>query len=154
MRLAERFAIPPEDELDNLEAELMDYQLSESDDLPPYERGVTRLDKWWAEVGALKTGTGEARFPNLFTLMQCLLILPHSTAQVEGVFSLVRRIKTEFRASLENSSLCALLACKTALVLNSQLHLNYFMPPNSQQMSITLIIIVRMYNCMLFCSYY
>ena len=112
MRLAERFAIPPEDELDNLEAELMDYQLSESDDLPPYERGVTRLDKWWAEVGALKTGTGEARFPNLFTLMQCLLILPHSTAQVEGVFSLVRRIKTEFRASLEYSSLCALLACK------------------------------------------
>ena len=36
MRLAERFAIPPEDELDNLEAELMDYQLS--DDLLPYER--------------------------------------------------------------------------------------------------------------------
>ena len=94
IRLAERFGIPPEDELDSLEAEFMDYQLS--DDLPQYEKGATRLDTWWADVETMKTGADEPRFPNLFALMQCLLILPHSTAQVEGVFSLVRCIKTEF----------------------------------------------------------
>ena len=97
------FSIPPEDKLDTQEAELMDYQLS--DDLPPHERGLTRLGKWWANVGAPTTVDCEARLANLFALTQCscLLILPHSTSQVEGVFSLVRRIKTGFRASLENS---------------------------------------------------
>ena len=63
---------------------------------------------WCADVGAMKTNTDQLRFPNLFALMQCFLILPHSSAKVEGVFSLVRRIKTEFQASLDNSSLCVL----------------------------------------------
>ena len=101
IRLAEIFSIPPEDELDNLEAKCMDYQ--ESNDLPPYKKGLTRLDMWWADVGAMKTNTDQLQFPNLFVLMQCLLILPHSTAKVEGVFSLVRRIKKEFRASLSTA---------------------------------------------------
>ena len=66
IRLAERFSIPPEDELDNLEAEYMDYQVS--NDLPPYEKGVTRLDIWWADVGAMKTNTDQLRFPNLIAM--------------------------------------------------------------------------------------
>ena len=87
IRLAERFSIPPEDELDNLEAEFMDYLVS--NDLPSYENGVTRLDMWWANVGPMKTNTDQLQFPNLFVPMQCLLILHHSTAKVEGVFSLI-----------------------------------------------------------------
>ena len=35
----------------------MDYQVS--NDLPPYEKGVTRLDMWWADVGAMKTNTDQ-----------------------------------------------------------------------------------------------
>ena len=47
---------------------------------------------------------GEVKYKHLSTLALQLLSIPTSNADSEGVFSLVRRIKTEYRSSMSTSS--------------------------------------------------
>ena len=42
----------------------------------------------------------------------CLLSLPHSNADTERIFSIVRKIITDYRTEMEQNTLCALLECK------------------------------------------
>lgn len=65
-----------------------------------------RIDRFWGLVGK------DLRFSELTRLMKALLCIPHSNASAEKVFSMVRKIVTENRMALENSSICALLLCK------------------------------------------
>ena len=60
----------------------------------------------------MKTLAGLARFPNFTRLAKCVLALPVSNADTERVFSIVRKIVTEYRTEMEQSTLCALLSCK------------------------------------------
>ena len=57
----------------------------------------------------MKTLAGSARFPNFTRLAKCVLALPVSNADTE---SIVRKIVTEYRTEMEQSTLCALLSCK------------------------------------------
>ncbi|KAJ7341619.1 hypothetical protein JRQ81_005941, partial [Phrynocephalus forsythii] len=66
----------------------------------------TQIDTFWGLLGK------EVRFSELPRLMKALLCLPHSNASSERVFSMVRKIVTENRMSLDNSTVCALLSCK------------------------------------------
>ena len=59
-----------------------------------------------------KTGFGEDRFPLLGKVMPALLCLPHSNADSERVFSMVRKIHTEARSSLAPDILTAFLQIK------------------------------------------
>ena len=41
-----------------------------------------------------------------------LLALPVSNAETERVFSIVRKIVTDYRSQMDQSTLCALMSCK------------------------------------------
>lgn len=113
-RLARRFPVAvPEENFDALETEVLDYVLAPSGELPLVQRDAekptnsTELCRYWHNVGVMKSLEGTDRFPNLVGLAKCLLSLPHSNADTERVFSIVRKIVTDFRTRL-----CALVACK------------------------------------------
>ena len=64
----------------------------------------------WCSLNDLKQKDGVARFDLLFEVAKHILVLPHSNAGEERVFS----NKTKFRASLSNkTTLPSILACKT-----------------------------------------
>ena len=87
---------------DKLREELTDYQVADSKELPQEQR----VDRLWGLVGK------DERFSQLARLMKALLCIPHSNASSERTFSMVKKIVTENRTSLNNSTLCALLSCK------------------------------------------
>ena len=60
----------------------------------------------------LKTLEGADRFLYLVQLVKCILALPHSNADTERVFSIVHKIVTDYRMEMDQSTLCALVACK------------------------------------------
>ena len=109
--LASRFSIVAADELDALVVEFQDYQLSAERELPAFNSD-TRTNSFWAEMGKVKTFTGERRFPLLGRLMTILSVIAHSNADSERVFSMCRKIDTDARSQLGNDTLRALLSCK------------------------------------------
>ena len=54
---------------------------------------------------------GSLKYANLSALALHLLAIPTSNADSERVFSLVRRIKTDFRSSLCPETVSALIGC-------------------------------------------
>ncbi|KAJ8333719.1 hypothetical protein SKAU_G00410380 [Synaphobranchus kaupii] len=87
---------------DSLREEVVAFQITARADLPEEQQ----VDRFWALIE--KVG----RFKNLARLMKALLCIPHSNASSERVFSMVRKIVTENRTRLDNSTLCSLLSCK------------------------------------------
>ena len=119
MRLARRFSTAVPSELfDVLQEEVLDYKLSPQSDFPNVDKeGKERhedyeLCSYWQSVGEMKTLCGTTRFPNLPKLSKCLLALPVSNAETERVFSIVRKIVTDYRSQMDQSTLCALISCK------------------------------------------
>ena len=70
------------------------------------------LCAYWQQIGSMTTPDGTARFPNLSRLAKSILALPVSNAETERVFSIVRKIVTDYRTQLDQSTLCALVSCK------------------------------------------
>ena len=66
---------------------------------------------FWLKVHSLKSAMGSLKYENLSILALQLLAIPTSNADSERVFSLVRRIKTDFRASLSPETVSALIGC-------------------------------------------
>ena len=118
--LAQRFsASVPQSSFDALQEEVLDYKLAPSLTLPTVEQRSTedsldgtKLCSYWQEVGRMMTVDGRPRFPHLTCLAKCVLSLPVSNADTERVFSVVRKIVTDYRTEMDQSTLCALLACK------------------------------------------
>uniref|UniRef100_H2ZUA5 HAT C-terminal dimerisation domain-containing protein n=1 Tax=Latimeria chalumnae TaxID=7897 RepID=H2ZUA5_LATCH len=92
-----------EKQLDKLREEFTDYQLTEPGELPSEEK----LDLYWGKVSQMKAA-GEPRFPTLSRLMKTLLVIPHSNASSERIFSL----NTDFRGDLGKDTIHSLLSCK------------------------------------------
>ena len=72
--------------------------------------GENAVDYWY-RILHFQSPMGEQRYKNLATLALQLLSIPASNADSERVFSLVRRIKTDFRASLQTETISALIGC-------------------------------------------
>ncbi|XP_061885006.1 uncharacterized protein LOC133635755 [Entelurus aequoreus] len=89
-------------DLDSLWDEVVAYQVLGREDLPK----EARIDRFWAMLGR------GGRFQTLLHLMKALLCVPHSNASSERVFSMVRKIVTENRTTMDNSTLNSLLSCK------------------------------------------
>ena len=67
---------------------------------------------WWHITNQNIPGTASKRFPDLAKVAELVLVLPHSNANEER-FSIVRKNKTESRASLKlDGTLSNLLAMK------------------------------------------
>ena len=104
--------------LDKLREECLDYILSPAD-LPTLAEytGADKVKrhcvgKYWLEVGQILTLDGEPRFPSLTKLMMGLLAIPTSNADSERGFSILRKIHTDQRSNLSQSTIIALMRIK------------------------------------------
>lgn len=75
-----------------------------------------RVEHFWRCVRETKQGDGTAMFPTLSDFVSKLLCLPHSSANVERVFSQINLVKTKTRNSLETGTVQATLHTKQGLV--------------------------------------
>ena len=103
------FQVVPENDHHNLLDEFVEFQLLPDDELPT--AGST--DDMWMKIGKLSIqATGTALFAQLSGLAKALLTIPNSNAAPERTFSMVKKIFTEQRSQMDNSTLAALLKCK------------------------------------------
>lgn len=88
--------------LDRLREELVEYQVLGREDLLQ----EARIDRVWAMLGR------DGRFQTLVHLMKALLCVAHSKASSERVFSMVRKMVTQNRTRMDNSTHNSLLPSK------------------------------------------
>ena len=95
-------------------AKQMQQELDEITDEQQQSSVHTRMDVIWAFLSKMKSPDGcTLRFPNLTKIAQVVLILPHSNASEERIFSLIRLNKTSYRSSLSNDgTLSSILTVK------------------------------------------
>ena len=110
IELAQRFDVCRSPEA--LMEEYQDYQLSPASELPEFVTEDTRLDTFWFGMGSMKLPTGKARFENLAALAIAVLCLPHSNADPERCFSILRKIQTDQRGNLGLHSVNSLMSVK------------------------------------------
>ena len=104
--------------LDGLKEEFQDFKLSRGD-LPSVVKykaadGTMRAKTgmFWSEIGKMTTLDGQPRFRLLHQLMAGLLSIPVSNTDSERGFSMLRKIHTDQRANLDQSTIIALMAMK------------------------------------------
>ena len=119
------------EEVNTLHDEFVEYQLMEKTDIPPAvwkaardreetddngeeKEPFARMDVLWAFLSKKKSPDGcQMRFANLAKLAQLVLVLPHSNASEERLFSLVRLNKTSYRSRLSlDGTLSSILTIK------------------------------------------
>lgn len=66
MEIGRRFpAIVQEKDFPNLEEEFLDFSVPPDCDLPNFEKGQTRIDSFWGEMGKINNKvSGTPRFPS------------------------------------------------------------------------------------------
>ncbi|KAK6191362.1 hypothetical protein SNE40_003074 [Patella caerulea] len=73
------------------------------------------MDVIWGFLGHMVHAGGRLRFAKLSAVAKLVLVIPHSNAGEERVFSMVRKNKTDFRNSLSvDGTLMSLLTVKLA----------------------------------------
>ena len=70
-------------------------------------------DQFWFSLMVKVNGDGTHKFRKLCHIMLGILSIPHSNAECERIFSQVRKNKTDFRGSLSDNMLSALLVKKS-----------------------------------------
>ncbi|KAJ8402837.1 hypothetical protein AAFF_G00361510 [Aldrovandia affinis] len=101
----------PEDvTVDQVEDEFRMYQTTSFEDSILNKR----TDEAWRDIGLLKRG-GKEVFSNLSAVMLGILVVFHSNADCERVFSLVTKNKTQYRASLSTEMISALVTRKVSM---------------------------------------
>ncbi|SMN12557.1 hypothetical protein SPBRAN_1766 [uncultured Candidatus Thioglobus sp.] len=103
--------------LDLLREEFMDFTLSPMDhpSLSTYKSATgekPRAGVFWHEVSKIRALDGVRRFPSLTNLMAGLLSIPSSNADSERGFSILRKIHTDQRGSLKQSTIISLMTMK------------------------------------------
>lgn len=94
-----------------LQDEFISYQLLNNAEIPPEvwaeakigedEEAYYQIDTIWGHLcKILNVGSSEPRFKRLAQVAVSVLVIPHSNASEERVFSMVRKNKTPFRPSL------------------------------------------------------
>ncbi len=104
--------------LDQLREEFMDFQLSPANLPSPsvYKAADCterpRVGSFWSAVERIRTLDGKSRFSKLCMLMYGLLSIPCSNADSERGFSMLRKIHTDQRSNLDQSTVIALMTIK------------------------------------------
>ena len=95
----------------NLGAVKMEFREFAVDDISTHDSNGDAYDavSFWLRVKSMKTALGHIKYQHLPTLALHLLAIPASNADCERVFSLVRRIKTDFRGSLLPETISSLI---------------------------------------------
>lgn len=84
------------------------------------EQCLDMSQQWHILSLVTNQSTGNLRYPNLSKLMLGILVLPHSNAGDERIFSLVRKNLTDFRSSLGAETLEALIIEKSYNISSSK----------------------------------
>ena len=93
-----------------------------------FEEGIltSRADETWRNIGRVTSG-GKETFINLSKAMLGILVIFHSNADCERIFSLVTKNKTQYRASLSTDMLSALVTRKVCMATNKSVcHMEVF----------------------------
>ena len=95
-------------------SELSDYQVMPEGQLPSINVDAQVVDSTTSGLLRMEkpSDTTQKRFSNLVRLCKTLLVLPHSNADPERLFSVVRKVETEQRASLNPATVHDLLSVK------------------------------------------
>lgn len=91
------------------------FRMARNDELPKFDPNKdAAIDHFWAAMSekVIADEAASLRYPNLSLLATRLLVLPHSNADPERVFSMVNHTKTEVCSQLSPSTTCALLTLK------------------------------------------
>ena len=113
--------------MERVHEEFTEYQLLNDSDIPEdiwrkatvveEEDGSTyhRMDIIWQYLSTVRAPDNTLRFARLSNIAKLVLIVPHSNAEEERVFSMVRKNKTCFRPSLDpKGTLSSILTIKLA----------------------------------------
>ena len=98
-------------ELSKISEEFIQYQLLNDADIPcsiwddarVQDDGDDchyRMDVFWCYLSSLKGSDGQPSFSRLSKIAKLALVLPHSNAGEERIFSIIRKNKTPFRPNL------------------------------------------------------
>ena len=81
------------------------------------DRGDLKLDSLWSFIGKMKDhAENTLLFPRLWKVVRLILTIPHSNAEEERVFSVVRKNKTSFRPRLDpEETLASIVTVKLAM---------------------------------------
>ena len=101
------------DNVDNIYDQFVAYQLLPDSTFPKEERIERRKNHIWHTLNGVKNASG-SQFNLLFDVAKFIMVLPHSNAAEERIFSTVAKNKTKFRASLSNEiTIPSILTCKS-----------------------------------------
>lgn len=87
--------------------------LADVEELKPLQS--LKIEEFWYQIGGLKDEDGQIMFNNISKVVNSLLCLPQSSANVERIFSQHNNIKTELRNRLGIDTSNALLHAKDML---------------------------------------
>ncbi|CAC5413355.1 KCNT1 [Mytilus coruscus] len=110
--LSDRFLSLSPDQKSQLEDQASDYILSPKSDLPPYDKENTTMNQFWQSMAQRKIPSGQPQFDLLFQLSKVMLTIPHSNADTERTFSMLKKIQTDSRDNLESKTIHSLLSIK------------------------------------------
>ncbi|XP_061191661.1 uncharacterized protein LOC133199855 [Saccostrea echinata] len=110
--LSERFCSFSQEEKRKLEDEAAEYILTPLSDLPKFDPDTTTLNQYWNSLGKLKLPRGQKQFQHLYNLSKNVLTLPHSNADTERVFSVLKKIQSDSRDNLADKTIHSLLSSK------------------------------------------
>ena len=111
-------------EFDSLTEGFNEYQLLRDSDIPDHvmescktDRGDLKLDSLWSFIGQMKDHAENALLsPRLWKVVRLILTIPHSNAEEERVFYIVRTNKTCFRPRLDpEETLASIVTVKLAM---------------------------------------
>ena len=115
-------------EFDSLTEEFNKYQLLRDSDIPDhvmvsckFDRGDLKLDSLWIFIGQINDHAENVLlFPRLWKVVRLILTIPHSNAEEERVFSIVRKSKTCFQPRLDpEETLASIVAVKLTMASES-----------------------------------
>ena len=111
-------------ELVSLTEEFNEYQLLRDSDIPDHvmescktDRGDLKLDLLWSFIGQMKDHAENALlFLRLWKVVRLILTIPHSNAEEERVFSILRKNKTSFLSRWDpEETLASIVTVKLAV---------------------------------------
>ena len=109
-------SLVPESQLNNLDKQCRGFRLSASELTIPTEN----IPKYWNQINEIKDGLNNSKFNLLFYFMTNLCVLPHSSASVERIFSMVNCLKTKVTNKLNAETVKDRLLAKQNMARNNE----------------------------------
>ena len=94
-------------EMDELQQEFHDFKLLGETEIPKsplnekYPNMADRIDIVWNRIGEMISADGTKRLKRLFPISKLIISLPHSNAEEERLFYMVKQNKNVFRPNLD-----------------------------------------------------